>query len=71
MTGFSDSAPAFTFPAGLFFSLRSVGLWREALTAFEQGDAARMVGLTRQRIEESGEEAIRVLERRADTGAAR
>jgi DNA-binding GntR family transcriptional regulator len=50
---------------------RSVGLWREALAAFEQGDAARMVDLTRQRIEESGEEAIRVLERRADTGAAR
>ena len=40
---------------------RSARLWREATTALAQGDIERMVALTRQRIEESGEEAIRQL----------
>jgi DNA-binding GntR family transcriptional regulator len=36
-------------------------LWREATVALAHGDVERMVALTRQRIEESGEEAIRSL----------
>ena len=40
---------------------RSAALWREATDAFAQGDVERMVALTRQRIEESGAEAIRCL----------
>jgi DNA-binding GntR family transcriptional regulator len=40
---------------------RSARLWREATIALAQGDVERMVALTRQRIEESGEEAIRQL----------
>ncbi|MBL8372388.1 MAG: GntR family transcriptional regulator [Burkholderiaceae bacterium] len=40
---------------------RSARLWREATTALARGDVERMVALTRQRIEESGEEAIRQL----------
>ena len=40
---------------------RSARLWREATDALAQGDVERMVALTRQRIEESGEEAIRQL----------
>ena len=40
---------------------RSARLWREATTALAQGDIERMVALTHQRIEESGEEAIRQL----------
>lgn len=40
---------------------RSARLWREATTALAHGDVERMVALTRQRIEESGEEAIRQL----------
>lgn len=40
---------------------RSVKLWRQALTALERGDAERMMALSRQRIEESGEEAARLL----------
>lgn len=40
---------------------RSARLWREATTALAQGDIERMVALTQQRIEESGEEAIRQL----------
>jgi DNA-binding GntR family transcriptional regulator len=40
---------------------RSAALWREATEAFALGDVERMVALTRQRIEESGAEAIRCL----------
>ena len=40
---------------------RSARLWREATAALAQGDIERMVALTHQRIEESGEEAIRQL----------
>jgi DNA-binding GntR family transcriptional regulator len=40
---------------------RSARLWRQATDALAQGDVERMVALTRQRIEESGEEAIRQL----------
>jgi len=41
---------------------RSAALWREATAAFAAGDVERMVALTRQRIEESGAEAIMQLE---------
>lgn len=41
---------------------RSASLWREATEAFAAGDVERMVSLTRQRIEESGAEAIRQLD---------
>ena len=40
---------------------RSARLWREATEALACGDVERMVLLTRQRIDESGEEAIRQL----------
>ena len=40
---------------------RSARLWRQALSALERGDAERLVALSRQRIEESGEEAARRL----------
>lgn len=43
--------------------MRSASLWTQATEALEQGDVERMVALTRQRIEESGEEAIRQLQR--------
>jgi DNA-binding GntR family transcriptional regulator len=43
---------------------RSVKLWRQALTALERGDGDRLVALSRQRIEESGEEAARRLSTR-------
>ena len=48
--------------------LRSVKLWRQALVALERGDAERLMALSRQRIEESGEEAARRL---AERGAKR
>jgi DNA-binding GntR family transcriptional regulator len=41
---------------------RSAQLWQQALEALEQGHAEKMVVLTRQRIEESAEEAIRQLD---------
>lgn len=41
--------------------LRSVGLWREAIEALRAGDVERTIELTRQRIEDSGEEAARLL----------
>ena len=41
---------------------RSAQLWHEALEALEQGQAEKMVVLTRQRIEESADEAIRQLD---------
>jgi DNA-binding GntR family transcriptional regulator len=40
---------------------QSAALWHEATEALAQGDVERMVLLGRQRIEESGEEAIRQL----------
>jgi len=40
---------------------RSARLWRQAMTALERGDAERLMALTRQRIQESGEEAVRRL----------
>ena len=40
---------------------RSVKLWRQALTALERGDGERLTALSRQRIEESGNEAARQL----------
>ena len=40
---------------------QSARLWREATVALAQGDVERTVALTRQRIDESGEEAIRRL----------
>jgi DNA-binding GntR family transcriptional regulator len=46
---------------------RSVRLWRQALTALERGDGDRLVALSRQRIEESGEEAARRLSTREGT----
>ena len=41
--------------------LRSARLWQEATDAMATGDTERMVALTRQRIEESADEAVRVL----------
>jgi DNA-binding GntR family transcriptional regulator len=41
---------------------RSARLWQEATFALMEGDVERMVRLTRQRIEESGDEAIRHLQ---------
>ena len=49
---------------------RSAQLWVQATEALEQGDVERMVALTRQRIEESGEEAIRQLQPRTPGTAA-
>lgn len=40
---------------------RSARLWRQALAALERGDADQLMALSRQRIEESGEEAARQL----------
>lgn len=48
--------------AGVERRRRSVKLWRQALSALEKGDAERAMVLTRQRIQESGEEAARQLE---------
>jgi hypothetical protein len=41
--------------------LQSAKLWRQATQALENADVERMLALTRQRIEESGAEAIRQL----------
>jgi len=41
--------------------LRSARLWQEATQALACGDTERMVALTRQRIEESADEAVRML----------
>ena len=41
--------------------LQSAALWRQATLALENADVELMVALTRQRIEESGDEAIRQL----------
>lgn len=50
--------------------LRSARLWQEATDALASGDTERMVALTRQRIEESAEEAVRVLQRAPGEGGA-
>lgn len=42
---------------------RSVRLWRNTLSAIDKGDAERAVALTQQRIQESGTEAVRALDR--------
>jgi len=44
--------------------MRSASLWAQATEALEIGDVERMVSLTHQRVEESGEEAIRQLQQR-------
>ena len=36
---------------------RSVALWKKAVAAWKAGDVERTIALTRQRIEESGDEA--------------
>jgi DNA-binding GntR family transcriptional regulator len=41
---------------------RSVSLWQQAILALEAGDADRVVQLTRQRIEESAQEAVQQLD---------
>ncbi len=41
---------------------RSVRLWQKALKAIERGDEAEAVALARQRIQESGDEAVRRLQ---------
>ncbi|MBL0151886.1 MAG: GntR family transcriptional regulator [Ideonella sp.] len=40
---------------------RSARLWRQAMVALDRGDAERLMTLSRQRIHESGEEAVRRL----------
>ena len=40
---------------------KSVALWRKAAVAYTQGDTELLVKLTRQRIDESADEAIRIL----------
>ena len=50
--------------------LRSARLWQEATDAMAAGDTERMVALTRQRIEESAEEAVRVLQQAPADGAS-
>lgn len=49
---------------------RSARLWQEATDALAAGDVDRMVRLTRQRIEESGDEAVRQLQSRPAPGSA-
>ena len=41
--------------------LRSAHLWRQAAAAIEAGDVDQVVRLTRQRLEESAQEAVRLL----------
>lgn len=43
---------------------RSVSLWQQAIVALEAGDADRVVQLTRQRIDESAQEAVQQLGQR-------
>ena len=45
---------------------RSCKLWQEAADALESGDVERLILLTRQRIDESAEEAVRVMQAAAD-----
>ncbi len=48
---------------------QSVRLWQEATEAMAQRDVERAVALARQRIEESGEEAIQMLQTHLPSGA--
>jgi DNA-binding GntR family transcriptional regulator len=48
---------------------RSVRLWKEAHTALKRGDTATYMALARQRVEESGAEAIRCLKSAQDAHA--
>jgi len=48
---------------------QSVRLWQEATEAMTQRDVERAVALARQRIEESGEEAIQMLQTHLPSGA--
>lgn len=48
---------------------RSARLWHETVEALASGDVELAVGLTRQRIEESGDEAIQQLSLQANAGA--
>ncbi|HQX60727.1 MAG: GntR family transcriptional regulator [Rhodoferax sp.] len=41
---------------------RSVGLWQQSLLALEQGDTERLIALSHQRTQESGAEAVRLLQ---------
>jgi DNA-binding GntR family transcriptional regulator len=41
---------------------RSVGLWQQSLQALEQGDTERLIALSHQRTQESGAEAVRLLQ---------
>ena len=50
---------------------RSAALWREATEAFATGDVERMVALTRQRIDESGAEAISQLDAKTELNGHR
>lgn len=50
---------------------RSARLWHEATEALAAGDVEHMVRLTRQRIEESGDEAVRQLQGQQVAGASR
>lgn len=51
---------------------RSAALWRDATKAFARGDTEQMLRLTRQRIDESGQEAIRLLQvQQAQTSSSR
>jgi DNA-binding GntR family transcriptional regulator len=47
---------------------RSALLWERATEALASGDVEQMVRLTRQRIEESGDEAVRQLQSRQASG---
>ena len=49
----------------------SAALWAKALRALEKGDADELVRLTRQRIDESAQEASRVLQASATAGKGR
>ncbi len=49
---------------------RSASLWRDAAQAFARGDVERMVMLTRQRIDESAQEAARLLDAKLDAKAS-
>ena len=48
---------------------RSARLWKAAHTALERGDSATFMALARQRVEESGAEAIRCLKSAQETRA--
>ena len=50
--------------------LQSAALWRQATQALENADVELMLALTRQRIEESGAEAIRQLALQKSVGGA-